>query len=271
VFIIIGGSQDEPVTKTIDVGGFSNLLVTCFKEISYMNEEALSQIEQIISYKFSNANLLAKAFTHASSVENRLLSNERLEFLGDALLAAVICQNLFERFPGYLEGELTKMKSMLVSRRTCAKVAKQLGLHHYVQVGKGMSDSRALTGSLAAGMLEALVAVIYIDGGFEATRDFVLRGFSSFIDGAETEHAQGNFKSLLQQYAQQQLSATPAYALLDEKGPDHDKCFESQVVIGEHHFPSAWGTNKKDAEQKAAFNALVELGAIVDIQPETGS
>ncbi|HUT31558.1 MAG TPA: ribonuclease III [Sedimentisphaerales bacterium] len=236
-----------------------------------MNEEALQQVEQIIGYSFSNRSLLAKAFTHASGVETRLLSNERLEFLGDALLAAVICQTLFERFPGYLEGELTKMKSMLVSRRTCARVARQLGLHHYLQVGKGMSNSRALTGSLSAGMLEALVAVIYIDGGFEAARDFILSSFSSFIDGADTDHAQGNFKSLLQQYAQQQLDATPAYELLDEKGPDHDKCFESQVVIGERYFRSAWGTNKKEAEQKAAFNALVELGALEETQPESSS
>jgi ribonuclease-3 len=236
-----------------------------------MNEEALQQVEQIIGYRFSNRGLLAKAFTHASGVETRLLSNERLEFLGDALLAAIICQTLFERFPGYLEGELTKMKSMLVSRRTCARVAKQLGLHHYLQVGKGMSNSRALTGSLSAGMLEALVAVIYIDGGFEAARDFVLSSFSSFIDGADTDHAQGNFKSLLQQYAQQQLDATPAYELLDEKGPDHDKCFESQVAIGERYFASAWGTNKKEAEQKAALNALVELGALEDTQAEPSS
>ncbi|MHC4334070.1 MAG: ribonuclease III family protein [Planctomycetota bacterium] len=179
VFIIIVCSRDEPVTKTADVGGFSNLLVSCCKETAYMNQEALEQVEQIIGYKFCDRGLLAKAFTHASGVETRLLSNERLEFLGDALLAAVICQTLFERFPGYLEGELTKMKSMLVSRRTCARVAKQLGLHHYLQVGKGMANSRSLTGSLAAGMLEALLAVICLDGGFEATRDFVLRSFSS--------------------------------------------------------------------------------------------
>jgi len=236
-----------------------------------MNEETLQQVEQIIGYKFSDRSLLAKAFTHASGVETRLLSNERLEFLGDALLAAIICQTLFERFPGYLEGELTKMKSMLVSRRTCARVAKQLGLHHYLQVGKGMANSRALTGSLAAGMLEALLAVIYLDGGFEATRDFVLRSFSSFIETAQTERAQGNFKSLLQQYAQQQLDATPGYELLDEKGPDHDKCFESQVVIAERHFRSAWGTNKKDAEQKAAFNALLELGVLEGPSPDAGS
>ena len=229
-----------------------------------MDEEVLQQIEQIIGYEFSNRNLLTKALTHSSGVDNRLLSNERLEFLGDSVLAVVICQTLFERFPGYLEGDLTKMKSMLVSRRTCARIAKQLGLQKYLKVGKGMASSRALAGSLAAGLLEALVAVIYVDGGFDAARNFILRTFASLIDQADAEQAQGNFKSLLQQYAQQQHNATPVYELLDEKGPDHDKCFESQVVIAQRHFPSAWGTNKKEAEQKAAFNALVELELLED-------
>ncbi len=227
-----------------------------------MDEEVLRQIERIIDCEFSNRNLLAKAFTHSSSVDNRLLSNERLEFLGDSVLAVVICQTLFEQFPGYLEGDLTKIKSMLVSRRTCARVAKQLGLHKFLKVGKGMASSRALSGSLVAGLLEAVIAAIYIDSGFDAAHSFILRTFASLIDQADAEQAQGNFKSLLQQYAQQQFNAIPVYELLDEKGPDHDKCFESEVVIAERHFPSAWGTNKKEAEQKAAFNALVELGIL---------
>jgi ribonuclease-3 len=235
-----------------------------------MDEETLQQIEQIIGYKFSNRSLLTKAFTHSSGVDNRLLSNERLEFLGDSVLAAVICQTLFERFPAYLEGDLTKIKSMLVSRRSCARVAKELGVQKYLRVGKGMFSSRALSGSLAAGLLEAIIAVIYIDGGFDAARSFILRTFASLIEQAEEEKTQGNFKSLLQQYAQQQFDTTPVYELLDEKGPDHDKCFESEVVISERHFTSAWGTNKKEAEQKAAFNALVELGILGDTLSKAG-
>jgi len=233
-----------------------------------MDEEALRQIEQVIGYKFSNRGLLTKAFTHSSGVDNRLFSNERLEFLGDSVLAVVICQTLFERFPVYLEGDLTKIKSMLVSRRSCARVARELGLQKYLIVGRGMASGRALLGSLAAGLLEALIAVIYIDGGFEAARSFILRAFASLIERADAKQTQGNFKSLLQQYAQQNFNATPVYELLDEKGPDHDKCFESEAVIGERHFESAWGTNKKDAEQKAAFNALIELGILEDTLSE---
>jgi len=233
-----------------------------------MDNVTLQQIEQIIGYKFSNSNLLAKAFTHSSAVDNRLLSNERLEFLGDAILSTVICQTLFERFSGHLEGELTKLKSMLVSRDTCASVAKQLELQKFLKVGKGMASSRSLSGSLAAGLLEAVIAAIYIDGGFDTARSFILTTFAKLIEQADKEQAQGNYKSVLQQYSQEQFNVTPIYVLLDEKGPDHHKCFESEVVIAERHFKSAWGTNKKEAEQKAAFNALIELGVFENPLPD---
>jgi ribonuclease-3 len=232
-----------------------------------MDSEALQQVEQIIGYKFSNRALLDKALTHSSAADSRLQSNERLEFFGDSILSVVICQTLFERFPDYLEGELTKMKSMLVSRGTCARLAKQIGLQEFLKVGKGMAFSRALSGSLAASLLEAIIAAIYIDGGFEPARRFILKIFGSLIDQADTEQVQGNYKSMLQQHAQDKFDAVPAYVLLDEKGPDHNKCFESEVVIADRHFPSAWGTNKKEAEQKAAFNALVELGVIDKAEP----
>ena len=182
-----------------------------------MDKETLQQIEQIIGYEFSDKKLLAKAFTHSSAVENRILSNERLEFLGDSVLAVVICRTLFERFPDYLEGDLTKIKSMLVSRGTCAKVSRKLGLHKYLKVGKGMVSSRALSGSLAAGVIEAAIGAIYIDGGFEAAHSFISRAFGSLIDGADAEQAQGNYKSLLQQHAQEKFNVTPVYAMLDEK------------------------------------------------------
>jgi len=227
-----------------------------------MEQEVLRQIEQIIGYTFTHRDLLAKAMTHSSSVDNRYSSNERLEFLGDSVLSVVICRTLFDRSPDYLEGDLTKMKSMLVSRRTCARIARRLGLHKLLKVGKGMADSQSLSHSLAAGLLEALIAAVYLDGGIDAAQGFILNSFGPLIEQAHKEQTQGNFKSLLQQYAQQQFNTTPAYELLDEKGPDHNKCFEVQAVINERHFSSAWGTNKKEAEQKAALNALVELNVM---------
>ena len=227
-----------------------------------MDEELLQQVEQVTGYEFSDRSVLKQALTHSSSVDNRLRSNERLEFLGDAILSLVVCETLFERFTDYLEGDLTKIKSMLVSRGVCSKVIRRIGLAKYLKVGKGMVSSKALSGSLAAGLLEALIAAIYVDGGFEAARDFILRTFGSLITEADSEQAQGNYKSLLQQHAQEHFGTAPVYVLLDEKGPDHNKCFELAVFIEERHFPSAWGTNKKEAEQKAAFNALVRLGVL---------
>ena len=229
-----------------------------------MDKKFLQQIESVIDYHFSDVNLLEEAFTHSSFADNRLESNERLEFLGDAVLDLVICQSLFERFTDYLEGDLTKIKSMLVSRVTCAKLANEMKLSDFIKVGKGMETNDSISKSVAAGVFESVICAIYLDGGLDAANKFILRVFDSLVTEADAEQHQNNFKSLLQQYAQNNMDATPAYELLDEKGPDHNKCFETAVVINEHYFPSAWGTNKKQAEQKAAFNALVELGQLED-------
>jgi len=234
-----------------------------------MDQGNLQEIEQLIGYHFSDNSLLVQAFIHASAAESRLASNERLEFLGDTILSLVICQTLFEQFPDYLEGDLTKVKSMLVSRRTCARLARKLSLEKFLKVGKGMSYSASLKGSLAAAALEAVIAAIYLDGGIDKARGFILTVFGPLIEKADAQEHQENYKSLLQQYAQQKFNTTPFYELLDEKGPDHNKCFESVVIIGNNRFTSAWGTNKKEAEQNAARNALEELGILEDVSTES--
>ncbi|MGA2916882.1 MAG: ribonuclease III [Sedimentisphaerales bacterium] len=226
-----------------------------------MKAEFAEQFEKTLKYHFSNRTLLKKALTHSSSAQ-KLESNERLEFLGDSILGLVICQALFERFPNYLEGDLTKIKSKLVSRKTCSFIAGQLNLETMLSLGPGMQKSRALKGSIAAATLEAVIAAIYFDGGFEAAREFILRVFAPLIDQANAAEHQENYKSLLQQFAQQHLNHTVSYEILDEKGPDHNKCFESAVVIDRKRYPSAWGNTKKEAQQMAAYNALVELGVI---------
>jgi ribonuclease-3 len=226
-------------------------------------QEALQGVQSAIGYTFRDPALLAAALTHASSADCRLHSNERLEFVGDAILGMVVCTELYKRFPEYLEGELTKIKSAVVSRRTCAQMSRELGLPKYLFLGKGMSGRAPLPQSLAAAVYESLIAAIYLDSqNLEIARDFILRTISPHIDqAAETEH-QRNYKSQLQQYAQRSLSATPMYDLLDEKGPDHSKCFEVGVIIQGHRFGSAWGPSKKEAEQKAAYLALRELNVI---------
>ncbi len=226
-----------------------------------MKAELAEQLEKTLQYHFSNPALLKKSLTHSSSTQ-KLESNERLEFLGDSILGLVICEALYERFPNYLEGDLTKIKSKLVSRKTCSLLASRLNLESMLSIGPGMRKSRALKGSVAAATLEAVIAAIYFDGGFEAAKKFVLRIFEPLIEQADAAEHQENFKSLLQQFAQQNLNRTVSYEILDEKGPDHNKCFESAVVIDRKRYPSAWGNTKKEAQQNAAYNALVELGVI---------
>jgi ribonuclease-3 len=227
-----------------------------------MDAELAGQLEQKLQYHFSDSAILDKALTHSSSTARKLDSNERLEFLGDSILGLVICQALYERFPDYLEGDLTKIKSKLVSRKTCSLVAGLLELDSVLSIGPGMQKSRALKGSVAAATLEAIIAAIYFDGGFEAAKEFILRSFRPLIDQTDANGHHENYKSLLQQHAQQNLRHSVSYELLDEKGPDHDKCFESAVIINHKRYPSAWGVTKKEAQQGAAYKALVELGVI---------
>lgn len=230
-----------------------------------MSDDAIDRCQEAIGYKFNNPELLNSALVHASVASSRLESNERLEFLGDSVLGLVICWYLYENYPDYLEGELTKIKSSVVSRRTCAEISDQLGLPNWLYLGKGIaSRAEDLPTSLSAAVFESLIAAIALDGGFEKAREFVLRHVIPFIDVAVASDHQSNFKSQLQQHAQKELGATPVYEMLDEQGPDHSKCFEVAVCIGGQRFRSAWGPSKKESEQKAAYNALVELELLVE-------
>ncbi len=226
------------------------------------NSVLLETCQKRLDYHFRDLALLRSALTHASSADSRRNSNERLEFLGDAVLDLVVCQELFERLPHALEGELTKIKSAVVSRRVCAHVADKLHLPESLTLGQGMEPDEHLPKSLAAAALESVIAAIYLDGGLEPARKFILAQMDEEIRKATRSDHQYNFKSQLQQYAQRHLNAVPVYELLDEKGPDHAKCFEIAVSVGSHQFPGAWGPNKKEAEQKAAWLALQKLGLI---------
>src|SRR5262249_53713115 len=221
--------------------------------------EVLEECQNTIKYRFQNLKLLRAALTHASGADTRLASNERLEFLGDAVLGLVVCEQLFQRFPEYQEGDLTKVKSAVVSRRTCARISKLLNLGDYLFMGKGMHLHAMMPPNLLADVFESLVAAIYLDGGLEPARHFIVKYMGPEIEEvAEGAHA-GNFKSHLQQVAQREFNQTPQYQLLDEKGPDHSKCFKVAAVLGRHLYAAAWGRNKKEAEQKAAMNALAQI------------
>lgn len=225
-----------------------------------MTPEQLEELQARIGHRFADVSLLSRAMTHASVTDQRKDSNERLEFLGDAVLGLICCELIYSMYPEFLEGEMTKIKSTVVSRQTCAAIARDLGLDGYLLLGKGMQGFRALPQSLAAATLESVVAAIYFDAGLEAARGFLVPLLEPLVLRAADSGHQENFKSVLQQYAQQQFGKSPSYHVLDEKGPDHAKCFEVGVEIGGRKFPSCWGASKKQAEQQAALNALGELG-----------
>lgn len=228
-------------------------------EFSQEHLEKLERCEQRIGYSFSDKTLLRAALTHASGADHRLASNERLEFLGDAILGFVICETLFQEFPQYLEGDLTKIKSFVVSRKTCARVSKLLDLEENLILGKGMAANPTVPKSLLSDVFESLVAAIYLDGGMEAASKFIIEHMAPTIAASVAGDTGGNYKSLLQQIAQREFGSTPVYQLVDEKGPDHSKCFKISAQVGGSRYHPAWGRNKKEAEQRAACNALSEL------------
>lgn len=220
------------------------------------------RIEQAVGYRFRSEDVLEQALRHASIAPSRQHSNERLEFLGDAVLGVVVCHMIFERYPDLLEGEMTKIKSAVVSRNTCAEIARELGLDTGLVLGKGMQGTGPLPLSLAAAVLESIIAAMFLDGGYEPAARFIRRVCWPLIERSFRSGHQQNFKSLLQQHALQAFASAPSYRVLDEKGPDHAKCFKVAVEVGGKRFESAWGASKKAAEQQAALNALHMLGVL---------
>lgn len=227
-----------------------------------MDPSLRAEIEAAIGHTFADESFLDLALRHASVTDSRLDSNERLEFLGDAILGMIVCERIFRLYPNSLEGEMTKIKSLAVSRKTCAKLARELGLEGHISVGKGMRSQERLPASLAAAVLEAIVAAVYLDGGMDAVRGFLEPLVDPLIEDAVRSGHQHNFKSVLQQHAQQAMGCAPQYRILDEQGPDHAKAFRIAVELNGATYEPSWGQSKKQAEQQAALNALCALGLI---------
>lgn len=227
-------------------------------------EDVLAAIEALTGHRFRDASLVQVALTHSSAADGRINSNERLEFLGDSALGFIVCTHLYSERPDLLEGELTKVKSNVVSGRVCAELAVQCGLDPLMRIDKGVRGRQGLPESLLAGVFEAVVGALYLDAGLEATRAFVLPLLAPRIDAALRLGHQQNFKQVLQQCLAQLDMGLPQYAVLDEQGPDHAKAFEICVMAGARRFAGAWGPSKKQAEQLAALAALRELAIAVD-------
>ena len=219
----------------------------------------LEECQEAIGYRFRKPELLRAALTHTSGANTRLGSNERMEFLGDSVLGLITCEQLYLRFPEYQEGELTKIKSVVVSRKTCARFTQDIGLGDFLFLGKGMDGYTEIPSNILADVFEALVAAIFLDGGWDAAKVFVLQFVDPEVERVAGEAVGANAKSLLQQVCQREYGETPRYLILDEQGPDHNKCFKVAAGVRDHAFPPAWGKNKKEAELKAALNALAAI------------
>ena len=222
-------------------------------------QAVLDDCQAAIGYTFRKPELLRAALTHTSGANTRQASNERMEFLGDSVLGLVTCEQLYTRFPEYQEGDLTKVKSVVVSRKTCAEFSRDIGLGDFLFLGKGLTGFAEVPPNILADVFEALVAAIFLDGGYDAAKPFVLEFIAPEIDRVAGDAVSNNAKSRLQQVAQKEFGGTPRYLVLDEQGPEHDKCFWVAAEIDGHRYTPVWGRNKKDAELRAALNALAEI------------
>jgi ribonuclease-3 len=222
-------------------------------------EERLDLCEQRLRYFFSSRRLLEQALTHASVKSSDNPGNETLEFLGDSVLGMIVAEYLFTRYPDLDEGEFTRVKSIVVSSAMLLKAAKKLRIEELLFVGRGVRRARELPASLCANAMEALIAGIYLDGGYAAARRFVLENIEGTISDALQERVQKNYKSILQHFAQKRFSSSPMYNVLEEVGPDHSKVFKVAAVVAGEEFPAMRGRTKKDAEQRAAQEALAVL------------
>lgn len=232
--------------------------------------EILTDCQSAVGYTFQKPELLRSALTHTSGANTRLASFERLEFLGDAVLGLVCVEQLYRRFPEYQEGDMTKVKSAVVSRVACAQFSQELGLGQFLFVGRGMRPSGDFPSNMLADVFESVVGAIYLDGGMDAARPFIVRFLDPEIDRVVRDAANNNYKSLLQQVAQREYGGTPRYQVLDEQGPDHHRSFKIAVLVGGQRFPAAWGPNKKVAESRAAQNALAAIqGATIPFDLDT--
>ena len=227
-----------------------------------ISEEMLADCQNTLDYKFKNPELLTQALTHTSAAYTREESNERMEFLGDAVLGFVICSILFRKYKDLDEGDMTKIKSAVVSRATCNEVVRDSGLGMFVIMDRSVRSMHDVPDSIAACLVEALIGAIYLDGGMRSAEKFIRTHFQPHIDHAMSSSHQKNYKSLLQQHVQRVGNNPPEYVILDEQGPEHSKCFEIGILIDGKHLAGAWGKSKKLAEQAAARRALIEMGII---------
>lgn len=222
----------------------------------------METLESRLDYKFRNSLLLAEAMTHPSLAyesQQPHFDNQRLEFLGDAVLQLILTENLFRMFPDFPEGKLTKLRSRLVSRRALARFAITIDLGSYVLLGKGeeATGGRRRPSTLADAF-EALMGAVYLDCGYEGAKELVLRLFQAEIEALAKSPEEKNPKGQLQECLQAIEPTPPLYEIVTESGPDHRRVFQAQVIWRDKVLATGRGKSKKEAEARAAAEALRE-------------
>ncbi|WP_216627560.1 ribonuclease III [Corallococcus exercitus] len=228
--------------------------------------ERVQALEARLGVQFSKRDLALEALTHKTYVnENRdqnLKDNQRLEFLGDAVVDLAVSHRLMDRCPGVPEGELTKMRARIVHEEGLARVARSLRLGELLLLGRGESQSGGRDkNSLLADALEAVLGAVYLSGGLEPALALVDRCFGELVEEVASGAGRLDYKTLLQELSHERLKLSPRYRVVSETGPEHSKVFEVEVCIGETVYARATGRNKKEAEQAAARTTLERLKA----------
>jgi len=224
----------------------------------------LAALQQALGVWFNDPSLLEQALVHSSYVNENPgfapASNERLEFLGDAILGFIVAEELYQRFPQFSEGEMTKLRSSLVRRDALSRMARAISLGNYLYLGKGeeASGGRRKPANLA-GALEALIAAIFLDRGLSTARDFVLRSTDKELNKVLSQGIEPDYKSQLQEIIQARQQQTPTYKVIEAVGPDHDRAFTVEVRVGDTVLGRGSGKSKKVAETEAARSALDQL------------
>lgn len=226
----------------------------------------MENLENRLGHKFKNINLLKNALTHSSyanEVRKGFSSNERLEFLGDSVLSIIVSDYIYKKFPDMPEGELTRLRSSLVCEKALCSFSRELDVGSYLMLGKGEDKGGGRErDSILADAFEAILAAIYLDGGMDCARTFVMDFVLRELKSHKNDDVMKDYKTALQEIIQKNPEESVKYVLVDEKGPDHDKSFTVEVCLNSNVIGKGSGKNKKQAEQMAAKQALELMGEI---------
>ena len=221
----------------------------------------IENLEKEIGYEFKNKNLLQTALTHTSyAYEKKVESNEKLEFLGDSILEFVSSEYIYEKYPNLKEGEMTKVRATVVCEESLKEIAKKHNFSDFLNLGKSERTGREdVRPAILADSVEAVIAAMFLDGGIEPAKKFIIQNLNESIEIATKHIGQKDYKTVLQEILQKNGSVEIEYEIIDEKGPDHDKIFVAEVICNNKRLASGEGKSKKLAEMDAAKKAIENI------------